>query len=843
MSASLTKGPLKNACHLSQSRQPDEDTSPNLNSSLDSTPYQLAPAIDRRSPAESCHPAPEASVDISPVTHAAGPPSQYIAHRALTLDREDEPLDLSSRSDSNFLGISSFAGASEDTPDWNASYTSFLNFDNVYEHPGESVNEQRELVRSPDGPAQATRKLEAVSPTNLHPVVVGAATSPFQEQLPASHTPSISGLVPTITTYPSRVAKRKLDSQHSLRTGKTARPNLASHNPEQNAHKYTNTLSSDRDRRPIIDRMAAAADSQPQSGGESAAGMDHNKSGQSSRATPNANPKPSVSPPGVSKQSDSSGTGKTFILPPQKVFPIQIGSELFRLSGSSISSDAPSYFSHFFEEQLRHNDEDGAAVRTLYIDRDPANFRDIVRHLQGYYVRPRDGPHLVKLFADAQFYSLPRLISQLFESEIFIQIGDRHFQIPRDIFSSPGDSPNFFTLAFAIFFTTPKEVFERPNLLRPPALTPPVVANRSADVFAELLNMLKGYPIHIRNEEHRAELLRDCRYFHLRGLEQKLIPHAISYNLLREKSEILIRLEDIRQSGIQFVSDVSPSDVAASGGWVHYSRPFVDETSYELIVEIGDENTLIDLNSMRAVFFGLAKARVSSLFHVIANKMNLPTVAPLGLLMKSGGFSKQPPNPGHISLSEDHVKILIDSDADIILDGAQYIHDSSGFKSTVCATPTHVDANSVPNTSGSNNSGTRNQHLRSAPITEQNQPSSLDTNADMATQPSAVANENATQSLSVLGSLSGHSSPPPLPFCKPAIRRAQYSQGTAKRKRLDNIDDHGEWVVQKGQWKICLQANEQDSENGRGMEIVFVAVKLYALSGQRARNGSRGFLS
>jgi hypothetical protein len=31
------------------------------------------------------------------------------------------------------------------------------------------------------------------------------------------------------------------------------------------------------------------------------------------------------------------------ILPPEKVFPIQIGSELFRLSGASISSDGQYY--------------------------------------------------------------------------------------------------------------------------------------------------------------------------------------------------------------------------------------------------------------------------------------------------------------------------------------------------------------------------------------------------------------------------------------------------------------------------------------------------------------------
>lgn len=43
---------------------------------------------------------------------------------------------------------------------------------------------------------------------------------------------------------------------------------------------------------------------------------------------------------------------------------------------------APSYFSQFFEEQLRQNGEN-STVRTLYIDRDPDTFRDILKHLQG----------------------------------------------------------------------------------------------------------------------------------------------------------------------------------------------------------------------------------------------------------------------------------------------------------------------------------------------------------------------------------------------------------------------------------------------------------------------------
>jgi hypothetical protein len=97
------------------------------------------------------------------------------------------------------------------------------------------------------------------------------------------------------------------------------------------------------------------------------------------------------------------------ILPHERVFPIQIGTELFKLSGASISSDAPSYFSQYFHCQIKQAQESGedlnTAIRTLYIDRDPSTFRDIALHLQGYHVQPRDGTHFVRLFADAQFYS------------------------------------------------------------------------------------------------------------------------------------------------------------------------------------------------------------------------------------------------------------------------------------------------------------------------------------------------------------------------------------------------------------------------------------------------------
>ncbi|KAI9788496.1 MAG: hypothetical protein M1835_002243 [Candelina submexicana] len=474
------------------------------------------------------------------------------------------------------------------------------------------------------------------------------------------------------------------------------------------------------------------------------------------------------------------------ILSSEKVFPIQIGSKLFRLSGASISSDAPSYFSQFFEEQLRQSQDGAGGVRTLYIDRDP----------------PQNGNHYVKLFADAQFYSLPRLISQLFDSEIFIEIGHRHFQIPRDIFSGPGDSPNFFSLGFAVFFSSPGEVFpglDRKGLLRPPSIAPPSVPSRSADIFAQLLHMLRGYPLHIRDESHRAELLRDCRYFHLRGLEQKLIPHEISFNLKRNRSEIVVRLEDVRQSGVSFSGDVSPADRSPMGGWVNYARPFVDEKSYELLLEIGSECTKIDFRSMRADFHGQAKARISSLFQVVANKMNLPTNQPLGLMMISsgGGVAAQPVSPGNTGLSEDRVKVRIERDAHVLLDGEPYWNPGSTEEFS-------EDENNI-------------------------------TNAGAA--PVSASGAGSTSGRSAADSSPGW--PPQSAFPPHLSRPSSTKPPPKKRKRRGSLDDFGEWIVRKGQWRLRIQSS--GDANG-GMEVVLVAVKLDAFSGERARNSERGFL-
>lgn len=314
-------------------------------------------------------------------------------------------------------------------------------------------------------------------------------------------------------------------------------------------------------------------------------------------------------------------------------------------------------------------------------------------------------------------------------------------------------------------------------------------------MFSDLLHCLRGYPLTIRDDNHRAELLRDCRYFNLKGLEQKLIVHEISHNAERSKVEIVIRLDDIRQSGISFAEEPSPSDRSPLAGWVHYARPFVDEDNYELILEIADEATKIDFRSMRADFHGLTKARISKLFQVVANKMNLPVNAPLGLMMSSGGASAQDASPGNTPLSEDRVKIRIGDDAYIILDGDEYVADGQSFDAGSDDEVPEPPANLQPS----------------------------------ASWPSQSARARTPQQ------------PPP-----------------RKRRRRGSLDDFGEWIVRRGQWRLRVQPKPDTGKKaalggngsslggageGAGMEIVLHAVKLDAVSGQRGRNMMRSFLT
>ncbi|KAI9721203.1 MAG: hypothetical protein M1812_002364 [Candelaria pacifica] len=693
--------------------------------------------------------------------------------------------------------------------DWDSSFEAFTDFTKSYDPQGELVDElnrQQPPVQDFSIPQPLVAQAHGVSSFPLPSFTSSTGV--------ASHAAILPPPPPSVTRTSS---KRKSGSEptsamldKSSITGSQSMGEIHASTPQQNSKTSpTSTVSgggmteTQLDKRPNYKRSKSTSTNTL-----NIAGLSGPTTSTASARGPTAATRRSTLEPENQSAGRLVGVHRPDpadvpILPSEKVFPIQIGSELFRLSGASLSSDAPSYFSQFFEEQLRQNEDGAGGVRTLYIDRDPVTFQDISRHLQGYHVQPQNGSHYVKLFADAQFYSLPRLISQLHESEIFIEIGHRHFQIPRDIFSGPGDSPNFFSLGFAVFFSSPGEVFpglDRKGLLRPPSIAPPSVPTRSAEIFAQLLHMLRGYPLHIRDQIHRAELLRDCRYFHLRGLEQKLIPHEISFNLKRNRSEIVIRLEDVRQSGVSFAGDVSPADRSPLGGWVNYARPFVDEKSYELVLEIGSECTKIDFRSMRADFHGQAKARISSLFQVVANKMNLPTNQPLGLMMMSsgGGVAAQPVSPGNTGLSEDQVKIRIERDAHVLVDGEPYW--------TAGPTEDLSEDENVPINTGA------------APV--------------------SVSRAGSTSGRSAAGSSPGW--PPQNAFPTQVSRPPSTRPPPRKRKRRGSLEDFGEWIVRKGQWRLRIQSA---GDIKGGMEVVLVAVKLDALSGERGRNSERVFLS
>jgi hypothetical protein len=426
---------------------------------------------------------------------------------------------------------------------------------------------------------------------------------------------------------------------------------------------------------------------------------------------------------------------------------------------------------------------------------------------------------------------VPRLIDQLFESEIYIQIGEKNFSIPKDIFSEPGNSPNFFSLGFAVFFSTPGEVFpglDRRGLLRPPSITPPYVPGRSAEIFADLLHLLRGYPMHIRDEDHRAELLRDCRYFHLRGLEQRIIAHEISYNLERQKHEISLRLEDVKPSGVSYTPEEVQPGSGAPGGWVYYARPFVDDTSYEVVIEIGGECTSLDLDDMRADFHNLTKARVSSLFQVVANKMNLPTNAPLGLMMLSGSQSSQSASPGHTPLSEDRVKVRFESATDITLDGEPLEVDWESPQGKIMKLgppPAASESESESDAKSEDNASRSRGHLPASASTAQ--------------QKRSQGRQTAAS-----GSSSGGARTTTLAV--PAIQTSRLVEsGPAAKKRKRNTegsqDRMGQWVIRTAQWRLRVQPNPQDSIRG-GFEIVFIGVKIDAFSSEHARNSRKRFL-
>jgi hypothetical protein len=370
---------------------------------------------------------------------------------------------------------------------------------------------------------------------------------------------------------------------------------------------------------------------------------------------------------------------------------------------------------------------------------------------------------------------------------------------------------------------------DRDQLLRPPSIKPPSVPSRNSDTFAEILKLLQGYHVNIRDESHRAELLRDARYFHLKGVEQRLIPCDISFNLSRGTSEILVRLEDIRQSGVSFKTDtqlynsittptstsgspVVPSSKpptptpqsttntpaatpsTSSAGTVFYARPYTDDHTNTniLILEIGSpESTRLHFPpstshtmsssassppslDLRATFYGQTLARITSLFSVAAAKMGLPATQPLGLMMlqSGGGVAAQPISPANSGVSESRVRVRWEEDAWVEVDGmgVEVVKSENG---TV---------------------GVRKVRAR--------------------------GNRSVGDGEERMEGVDGE--------------EEEWVLGGSKRE-----EEEREWIVKKAHWR--LRVEPVVGEGGR-MQVVMCPVRIEAISCERTRNRQRGFL-
>jgi hypothetical protein len=83
----------------------------------------------------------------------------------------------------------------------------------------------------------------------------------------------------------------------------------------------------------------------------------------------------------------------------------------------------------------------------------------------------------------------------------------------------------------------------------------------------------------------------------------------------------------------------------------------VDETPHDLILEIGDESTVLDARAMRAGLLNLAKARMSSLAQVIAKSVGVE-----GPLYRTG-------ESAHPSTGGDSFSIRFERETELVLNG------------------------------------------------------------------------------------------------------------------------------------------------------------------------------
>ena len=241
-----------------------------------------------------------------------------------------------------------------------------------------------------------------------------------------------------------------------------------------------------------------------------------------------------------------------------------------------------------------------------------------------------------------------------------------------------------------------------------------------------------------------------------------------------------------------------------SSGTVSYARPYTDDHANTniLILEIGaPESTYLHFAStstfassnppfldLRATFSGQTLARITSLFSVVASKMGLPATQPLGLMMmqSGGGVAAQPVSPANSGVSESRVRVRWESDAWVECDGyaVEVARDAEGRV------------------------GVRRRQQQ---LQQQQQRSSHKDYPNDDDEGSEDEDEATDERDWVWGG-----------------------------PRDSDYEEH-EWIVKRGHWRLRLEPVESADGIGR-MQVVMCAVRIEAMSGEKARNRRRGFL-
>lgn len=313
------------------------------------------------------------------------------------------------------------------------------------------------------------------------------------------------------------------------------------------------------------------------------------------------------------------------ILQPERLYTLEVGSQVFRLSGASLSSDSPSYFTHYFSQYEHLNDQDRP---TLIIDRSPKVFEYINRHLQGYHVQADDDEMLAFLTIDASYYNLKKLLDRIRITDYLVRIGGELFRLPQELFHGHGNSPNYLSVQHTSLLEAPRDLAFQGTMVRPVPAAPMRVADHSPRLFRDLVEFLAGSRSQVDNASHRELLIKEARYYRFRGLEQQLVPCSIQFNSFRGFEEIVLPVQYVAAAGLSIVCPHGRQSL-------HYKRPYIDNVQREIVLQFDAEEVLytvasdglIDVHHTVTVPPGRTLSSLKSIFRQVTLLMGLPAFA------------------------------------------------------------------------------------------------------------------------------------------------------------------------------------------------------------------------